>query len=73
MVPGVKGGFRHSGGGRFVQQKKYNDSWVNLKGGGKLVTKEGNGEQMRGMVPGLGSVHGYPPRMSLCILNRNFT
>ena len=32
----------------------------NLKGGGQLPDKEGNGEQMRGMVPGLGSVSGCP-------------
>ncbi len=39
-------------------EKKHNDSWVNLKGGGQLVTKVGDGEQMCGMVPGLGSVSG---------------
>ncbi len=39
-----------------VQKKKYNGSWVNLKGGGQLVTKSRDGEQMCGMVPGLGSV-----------------
>ena len=33
---------------------------MNLKGGGQLATKVGNGEQMRGMVPGLGSVSGLP-------------
>ena len=35
-------------------------SWANLKGGGKLTVKEGKGQQMRGMVPGLGSVSGCP-------------
>jgi hypothetical protein len=34
------------------EKKKYNGSWVNLKGDGQLVTKTGNGEQMLGMVPG---------------------
>jgi hypothetical protein len=34
--------------------------WSNLKGGGQLVTKEGNGEH-RGMVSGLGSVNCFPP------------
>ncbi len=33
---------------------------MNLKGGGQLTTKTGNGEQMCGMVPGLGSVIGCP-------------
>ena len=33
---------------------------MNLKGGGQLVTKAGDGEQMCGMVPGLGSVSGLP-------------
>jgi hypothetical protein len=28
--------------------------------GGQLASKVGNGEQMRGMVPGLGSVSGCP-------------
>ena len=36
------------------------DSWVNLNGGGQLSDKPGNGEQIRGMVSGLGSVIGYP-------------
>jgi hypothetical protein len=31
-----------------------------MKGDGQLVTKTGNEEQMRGMVPGLGSVSGCP-------------
>jgi hypothetical protein len=35
-------------------------SWVNLKGGGQLAVKTGNGTHMRGMVPGLGSVIGCP-------------
>ena len=38
----------------------HNGSWVNLKGGGRLTTKVGNGEQMSGMVSGLGSVSGSP-------------
>ena len=33
---------------------------MNLKGGGQLTVKVGNGEQMCGMVPGLGSVSGCP-------------
>ena len=33
---------------------------MNLNGGGQLATKEGDGEQMFGMVPGLGSVSGLP-------------
>ncbi len=41
-------------------KKKHNDSWVNLKGGGQLTTKTGDGVQMCGMVPGLGSVSGCP-------------
>ena len=44
--------------GRLGKHNK--DAWVILKGGGKLATKVGNGEQMCGMVPGLGSVRGYP-------------
>ena len=43
-----------------LKKKKYNGSWVNLKGDGQLATKAGNGEQMCGMVPGLGSVSGCP-------------
>ena len=35
-------------------------SWANLKGGGQLAAKAGNGAQMHGMVPGLGSVSGCP-------------
>ena len=42
------------------ETKKHGDSWGNLKGGGQLAVKEGNGDQMCGMVPGLGSVSGYP-------------
>ena len=34
--------------------------WVNLKGDGQLSDKTGDGEQMCGMVPGLGSVSGCP-------------
>ena len=41
-------------------EKKNNDSSVNLKGGGQLATKEGDGEQMCGMTSGLGSVSGCP-------------
>ncbi len=33
---------------------------MNLKGNGQLVVKEGNREQMCGMVSGLGSVNGSP-------------
>jgi hypothetical protein len=43
--------YRIKGGGG-----KQHDSWSNLKGDGQLVNKAGNGEQMIGMVPGLGSV-----------------
>jgi hypothetical protein len=39
---------------------KNHGSWANLKGGGQLAAKAGNGAQMRGMVPGLGSVSGCP-------------
>ncbi len=42
-----------------TQQKKHG-SWANLKGGGQLADKVGNGAQMRGMVPGLGSGSGCP-------------
>ena len=42
------------------EKKKHNDFSVNLKEGGQLKTKSGDGEQMSGMVPGLGSVSGYP-------------
>ena len=42
------------------EKKKHNDFSVNLKGGGQLKTKSGDGEQMSGMVPGLGSVSGCP-------------
>ena len=40
--------------------KKKHGSWANLKGGGQLASKTGNGEQMCGMTPGLGSVSGCP-------------
>ncbi len=40
-------------------KKRKHGSWANLKGDGQLVTKAGNGEQILGMVPGLGSVSGY--------------
>jgi hypothetical protein len=40
--------------------KRNHGSWANLKGGGQLTTKAGNGEQMRGMVLELGSVSGCP-------------
>ena len=53
--------------------KKNNVSWVNLKGGGQLATKKGNGEQMCGMVPGLGSVSGLPSKEDfMSMLSRNF-
>ena len=42
------------------EEKKNNGSWVNLKGGGQLSGKSGDGEQMCGMVPRLGSVSGCP-------------
>jgi len=42
------------------KKKKKHGSWANLKGGGQLAAKAGNGAQMRGMVPGLGSVSGCP-------------
>ncbi len=41
-------------------QEKKHGSWANLKGGGQLSAKAGNGAQMHGMVPGLGSVSGCP-------------
>ena len=41
-------------------KEKKHGSWANLKGGGQLAAKAGNGAQMRGMVPGLGSVSGCP-------------
>ncbi len=40
--------------------KRKHGSWANLKGEGQLATKAWNGEQMRGMVSGLGSVSGCP-------------
>ena len=43
-------------------KKKNGASWANLKGGGQLTVKTGNGEQMCGMVPGLGSMSGLPSR-----------
>ena len=47
---------------------------MNLKGGGELSDKTGNGEQMCGMVTGLGSVIGLPTKESLMsMFNRNFT
>ncbi len=42
------------------RKKKKHGSWANLKGGGQLDAKAGNGEQMCGMAPGLGSVSGCP-------------
>ena len=43
-----------------VKNKKHGASWANLKGGGQLADKAGNGDQICVMVPGLGSVCGYP-------------
>jgi len=43
-----------------LKKKKKHGSWAKLKGGGQLAAKAGNGAQMRGMVPGLGSVSGCP-------------
>jgi hypothetical protein len=52
---------------------KKNDSWENLKGGGQLSTKTGNGEEIRGTVSGLGSVSGLPPKEGFMnMLIRNF-
>ena len=48
------------GEGEGKSKKKKHGSWANLKGGGQLAVKTGNGEQMCGMVPGLGSVIGCP-------------
>ena len=45
---------------RYKKKEKKHGSWANLKGGGQLAAKAGNGTQMRGMVPGLGSVSGCP-------------
>ena len=67
-VVGVRGGFscdlrsEDSGGdGQYTSVSVgLCGSWVNLKGGGQLADKVGNGEQMNGMVPGLGSVNGCP-------------
>ncbi len=42
------------------EKKKKHGSWANLKGGGQLAVKAGNGAQMLGMVPGLGSMSGSP-------------
>ena len=42
-----------------LDEKKKHGSWANLKGGGQLPTKVGNGEQMRGMASGLGSVSAH--------------
>jgi hypothetical protein len=36
------------------EKKREKGSWTNLKGDGQLSTKSGNGEQMCGMVTGLG-------------------
>ena len=38
------------------------ESWANLKGGGQLADKSGNGEQMHGKVSGLGSAIGLPSK-----------
>ncbi len=42
------------------EKKNKHGSWANLKGGGQLTAKAGNGTQIRGMVSGLGSVSGCP-------------
>ena len=44
----------------YIGKKKKHGSWANLKGGGQLAAKAGNGAQMHGMVPGLESVSGCP-------------
>jgi hypothetical protein len=43
-----------------MNKKRKHDSWANLTGDGQLTTRSGNGEQMRVMVSGLGSVSGCP-------------
>ncbi len=43
-----------------MKKEKKHGSWANLKGGGQLAVKVGNGAQMFGMVSGLGSVSGCP-------------
>ena len=45
-----------------------NDSWENLKGGGRLVSKTGIGDQVCGMVSGLGSVSGLPSKEGFMIM-----
>ena len=46
---------------------------MNLKRGVQVAAKSGNGEQIRGMVPGLGSVNGLPSKEGVMrILSRNF-
>ena len=46
--------------GCLANHDRAHSPWANLKGGGQLAAKAGNGAQMRGMVPGLGSVSGCP-------------
>ena len=54
--------------------KETHDSWANLKGGGRLFSMTGNGEQIRGTVSGLGSVIGLSSKEDFMILlNRNFS
>jgi hypothetical protein len=45
-----------------IAQWRKHSKMADLKGGGQLAAKVGNGKQMRGMVPGLGSVSGCPRR-----------
>ena len=47
---------------KFELKRNNNVSWLKLKGGVSLTDKVGNGEQTRGIVPGLVSVSGCPPR-----------
>ena len=59
-------------------QEKHGVSWANLKGGGQLASKAGNGEQMCGMVTGLGSVSGLPSQnpaatSARCVWTQGYT
>ena len=56
----ASGGLGGGASGDADKKKRKHGSWANLKGDGQLATKEGNGEQIRVMVTGVGSVIGCP-------------
>ena len=56
-----------------IKSKDFSSGNKTHTNGGQLVVKTGNGEQMHGMVPGLGSVSGLSSKEGrMSMINRNF-